>query len=216
MSIRDLLCAAVLACAAALPAVEARAAAVDFRGEDASADARTMAQWIGETGDNHGMPFAIVDKKSARLFVFAASGRLSGAAPALLGLASGDHSVPGIGDRPMTQILPAERTTPAGRFASEPGRNLQGEDLVWLDYDAALAIHRLRPSPAREHRSERLISPDPADHRVSYGCVIVDPAFYDSVVRPTLGRHRGIVYVLPETRSVQAMLADSAPAARRH
>lgn len=99
----------------------------------------------------------------------------------------------------------AERTTPAGRFASQPGHNDKGEDIVWVDYDASLAIHRLRPAPAHERRAERLASPASDDNRISFGCIVVPVVFYDSVVAPTLGRQRGVVYVLPETRPVRAM-----------
>jgi len=99
---------------------------------------------------------------------------------------------------------PGERTTPAGRFTSQPGHNAQGEDVVWFDYAAALAIHRLRPGPAAQHRGERMGSPDSADKRISAGCVVVPVAFYEAVVRPSLGRRPGMVYVLPETRAAGA------------
>lgn len=200
------LCA--LACAPSLGAGVA-GKTVDFAGESASADARYVAQWVVGSRDNKGMPFAIVDKKSARLFVFASSGRMVGAAPALLGLAPGDHSVPGIGERDPSQILPSERTTPAGRFDSAPGRNLSGEDLVWVDYESGLAIHRVRPGDSRERRQQRLTSATPDDNRVSLGCVVVTVAFYEAVVAPTLGTQRGIVYVLPETRPVREMFGAS-------
>jgi hypothetical protein len=196
------LCVLATACAAALCAPPAQTAEVDFAGERASADAQRVAEWVIENGDNRGTPFAIVDKKDARLFVFDAGGRVLGATPALLGLAPGDHSLPGVGDRDPSLLLPHERTTPAGRFESEPGRNHTGERIVWFDYDAALAIHRVRPGRAHDGRVKRLASPAPADRRASLGCVVVSVDFYKSVVAPTLGRERGVVYVLPETRSV--------------
>ena len=40
----------------------------------------------------------------------------------------------------MAKIRPHERTTPAGRFASEPGRNTGGEDIVWVDYETQTRI----------------------------------------------------------------------------
>lgn len=98
-----------------------------------------------------------------------------------------------------------ERTTPAGRFASEPGRNDKGEAIVWIDYRASLAIHRLRAAPAAERRPERLASPAPDDKRISLGCVVVPVEFYESVVGPSLGRGRGVVYVLPEARPARAL-----------
>jgi hypothetical protein len=169
------------------------------------ADVQQVVRWVQQSRDNHGLPFAVVDKRDASIHVYAADGRAIGATPVLLGLARGDHSVPGIGDMKVADIPPADRTTPAGRFDSEPGRNLDGEEIVWLDYDAALAIHRLRPSPARERRAQRLTSSEADEHRISYGCVVVPVAFYEQVVAPLLGRGRGVVYVLPETRALREM-----------
>lgn len=171
----------------------------------ASSATRQIAEWVLESGDNAGRPFAIIDKRHARLVVFESDGRIAGAAPALLGLAPGDDAVPGLGQRDPRDIAPFERTTPAGRFGSEPGRNLDGEDVVWFDYDAGLAIHRLRPGPSLEHREQRLASATPGDNKASLGCVVVAPAFYEQVVKPLLGRRYGVVYVLPETRPAQEL-----------
>jgi hypothetical protein len=126
-----------------------------------------------------------------------------------------DHSVPGVGDGDLSRIPLADRTTPAGRFASQPGRNLSGEAIVWFDYNAALAIHRVRPGASQGQRLERLASGTPADNRASLGCVVVMPEFYDSVVLPTLGQHRGVVYVLPELQPVQAMFGTAQPVAQQ-
>ena len=49
-------------------------------------------------------------------------------------------------------------TTPAGRFEAEPGINNKGEQVVWVDYDSAFAIHRLRPGFAYQSRATRLVS----------------------------------------------------------
>jgi hypothetical protein len=179
----------------------------DCAGESASADARATAQWVVDTRDNGGMPFTIVDKNGARAYVFDSHARLLGATVVLLGRARGDESAPGVGLLSPARIPVAERTTPAGRFVSEPGRNLTGEDVVWFDYDAGLAIHRLRPNASERARARRMASDSPDDNRVSAGCVVVPVAFYENVIAPTLGRHRGVVYVLPETRSVQQMFA---------
>lgn len=158
-----------------------------------------LRQWVLAQSDHHGRPFAIVDKRAARIHVYDANGRLVGETPVLLGLTPGDGAlVTQIGTRPVSSLRPEERTTPAGRFDAEPGVNHRGEPIVWLDYDAALAIHRLRPGPARERRAERLASPDPALRRISYGCVVVPVAFYEQVIAPMLGRGRSVVYVLPE------------------
>ena len=193
----------LVVCTAALAAQSARP--VDFAVARPSDDARYVAQWVIDRHDNRGLPFAVVDKTRAQVFVFDARGRIAGATPALLGQARGDHSAPGVGKLEPSRIPVADRTTPAGRFRSEPGINLSGEHVVWVDYHAGVAIHRLRPSPARQRRPQRLASATPKDNRVSLGCIVVPAAFYDGVVRPMLGQGKGAVYVLPETRPVREM-----------
>lgn len=163
-----------------------------------SADAMRTVRQALNGHDAQGQPFAVVDKQQARLHVFHADGRLAGSTPALLGLAKGDYSAPGVGERVLTGIPLAERTTPAGRFASQPGTNLKGESIVWIDYQAALAIHRLRPSPPAERRAQRLASATADDNRISLGCVVVSGEFFDRVVWPVMGQGKAVVYVLPE------------------
>ncbi|MGV8805200.1 MAG: hypothetical protein ACWA6Y_09580 [Polaromonas sp.] len=160
---------------------------------------RDVSAWIRTSGDNGGKPFAIIDKKAATVHIFGAAGDWRASSPVLLGLAVGDESVPGIGERKMADIKPHERITPAGRFVSEPGVNLQGEDIVWIDYDAAVSMHRVRTSNKADRRLHRLATPSVADNRISYGCVNVPVAFYDRFVKPALGAAPAVVYVLPET-----------------
>lgn len=210
----------VVAAAAACPAI-ARANTPESGGDESSApvadtltaDARYVRQWALESGDTRRQPFAVVDKKAARLFVFAADGQQLGATPVLLGQAVGDHSAPGVADGDLNRIPAADRTTPAGRFASQPGRNLSGEAIVWFDYQAALAIHRVRPGASQAPRMARLGTAGADDKRTSLGCVVVPPAFYDAVIAPSLGRQRGVVYVLPERQSVQALFGPGATVA---
>jgi len=168
-----------------------------------SASSREVADWALASGDAKGLPFLIVDKQAATLHVFDAGGRPMGSSPVLLGLARGDDSVPGIGERPMSQIRPHERTTTAGRFLGERGVNIHGEDIVWVDYDAAISLHRVRPSNPKERRLERLRTPTIDDNRISYGCINVPVAFYERVVDPAFAEGHAIVYVLPETRSAR-------------
>ncbi|HWP19283.1 MAG TPA: hypothetical protein VNO84_09150 [Burkholderiaceae bacterium] len=187
------------ACLAAAVASQSSAAPTTAPAPPPSADVQNLARWARSSGDTQGLSFGILDKRRAALYVYASDGRPRGATPVLLGAARGDHNVPGIGDRPIAQIRPEERTTPAGRFVVEPGRNHKGEDIYWLDYDAAVSIHRVRAHDPRERRLQRLATPTPSDNRISYGCVNLPAAFYDQALRP-LFRSRAIVYVLPETR----------------
>ncbi len=219
-SVRRALFGAALACIAvpALAADEAQSAApapsidVELVAAQASLDARYLGAWVQARNDNLGLPFAIVDKKDARIYVFDERQVLVGSSTVLTGSTAGDDSAPGVGQRAQyARLARNERTTPAGRFVSEPGRNLNGEDIVWFDYQAALAIHRLRADAAYAHRAQRLATASPDDNRASLGCVVVPVAFYERVVRPWLGARRGVVYVLPETRPVQAWWPQYAP-----
>jgi hypothetical protein len=115
----------------------------DFKGKTVSPDVRRMAHWVVRSGDHETMSFVIVDKKDAKVYVFDPLGRLKSAAPALLGEAVGDDSAPGIGEKPISQVLPQEKTTPAGRFVAEVGMSTRGEDVVWVDYDLAVSMHRV-------------------------------------------------------------------------
>jgi hypothetical protein len=172
-----------------------------FAQENASEDAHHVADWIVDSGDNRQLPFLVVDKKNAKAFVFDATGQIKGAASILLGSAKGDYSVPGIGQRKLSTIPPDERTTPAGRFVANLDRNLHGEEILWIDYDAAISLHRVITGNPKERRAERLASPTTEDNRISYGCINVPVKFYEHVVSPTFKKANGIVYVLPEIRS---------------
>src|SRR6185503_2652652 len=137
-----------------------------FGGERPSHDARDIADWIIDSADNVGLPFVLVDKTGARVFVFDAGGTMLGASAALLGSARGDHTVPGIGEREYSDMRPEDRTTPAGRFVASVGMNARGEDVVWVDYDAAVSMHRVVTSNVKERRLQRLATPTPLDNRI--------------------------------------------------
>ena len=179
-----------------------------FGQERASPDAVHIADWIVDSADNQGMPFMIVDKVHARVLMFDATGRLQGAASALLGLARGDDSVPGIGERKMSTIRPEERTTPAGRFVSSLARDIHGQEFLWVDYDTAISLHRVVKGTPGERRAQRLDSPASDDNRISYGCINVPVRFYDKLVSPAFTGTSGVVYILPETRSAREVFGS--------
>jgi hypothetical protein len=197
--------------AAALPALAPAAQHsprhADFAGQAPSPDARRVADWVIATGDNRGLPFLIIDKSRATVFAFDDGGRLGGAAPVLLGLGRGDDSPPGIGERKLATITPAERITPAGRFEAGLGDNLSGQDILWVDYDAAVSLHRVIAGKPAERRLQRLASASTLDNRITYGCINVPVKFYEGVIRSIFGASNGIVYVLPETRSIKEVFA---------
>lgn len=169
----------------------------------ASPAASEVTAWVLETGDNQGLPFVIIDKVNAQALAFDRDGRLLGAAPVLLGLAEGDVSPPGIGNRPLSAIGPEDRITPSGRFQASLGENLDGTNILWVDYEAALSLHPVVTARASDRRLQRLDSASALDNRISYGCINVPATFYEEVVRPAFNATVGIVYILPETRSFE-------------
>ena len=82
----------------------------NLKQEAASQDTRQLADWVVDSGDNKNMPFVIIDKKEAKVFVFHAHGGLRGAAPILLGIAIGDETYPGLGNKPLSEMKPEEKT----------------------------------------------------------------------------------------------------------
>jgi hypothetical protein len=180
----------------------------DFNGEDPSPDTRHVANWVVHTNNAKRQAFVIIDKKDARVYVFSPDGKLKESAPALLGSARGDDSFPGIGDKPLSAIKPYEKTTPAGRFVAEVGRNANHEDIVWVDYDAAVSMHRIRPTNIKERRLERLASLTIDDNRISFGCVNLPVSFYENVLSPTVQKYGAVIYVLPETKTPQQVFGS--------
>jgi len=202
---RGLFAGCVLAAACSTVAAQAAVAPLKVAWDGASTlsrDAQSALKEVLAHGDNGGAPFVVLDKRRARLWVFDAQGRPSGSTPVLLGFARGDDSVPGIGEKPLAQVRPGERTTPAGRFMGEHGRNLKGEDIIWVDYDAAVSMHRVKDVHKSDRREERLRTRSIADNRISYGCINIPKAFYEQVLLGVVGRANPVVYVLPETRPV--------------
>ena len=190
------------------PRVEVAALATPA-GPAMSRDAGAALARVMQTNDNGAAPFIIIDKRSARMWLFDVQGQTRGNTAVLLGLARGDDTVPGIGDKPLARIRTGERTTPAGRFVAEPGRNARGDDVFWIDYDAAVSLHRVHDVNRGEQRIQRLSSPSAADNRISYGCVNVPTAFYDQTLMPLMGGQRPVVYLLPETRPLDSIFDSS-------
>jgi len=174
--------------------------------DPASHAVRATVQWVMQTQDHQGSAFVVVDKIQARVHVFSAQGRLLGSDAALLGLALGDSAVSGIGERPLTQIRPSERTTPAGRFVAAWGRNLVNQEILWVDYEQGISLHPVRQANPKERRLERLASPSVLDNRISYGCINVGLNFWQQVVKPNFQGKQAMVYVLPEELDVAAVL----------
>ncbi|MFA5965888.1 MAG: hypothetical protein WC804_17875 [Sphingomonas sp.] len=171
-----------------------------------SVAATRVADWIAASGDNAALPYIIVDKRAASLFLFDAKGKSLGRAPVLVGVAVGDEATPGIGSKKLAEIGPAEKTTPAGRFLAKYGLAFGGQQVLWVDYATSVALHPIPPGASpKERRRQRMRSPTPGDHRITFGCINVPTAFYNKGVRPLFRKKGGYVYILPDTRPLEAV-----------
>ncbi len=171
-----------------------------------SADATRVADWIAASGDNGALPYIIVDKQAAALFLFDAKGKALGKVPVLIGVAVGDDATPGIGSKNLAEIGPAEKTTPAGRFLAKYGLAFGRERILWVDYATSVALHPIPPGVSpKERRRQRMLSPTPDDNRITFGCINVPTAFYNKSVRPLFQKKGGYVYVLPDTKPLEVV-----------
>jgi hypothetical protein len=182
------------------PAVAPRPAPPDAVLASASPEVQRTARWIAESRDNADLPYLLVDKVNAQVFVFGPDGRLRAEAPALLGMTPGDK-LKVSNDTQMAQMTAQDRVTPAGRFLSRLAIDSHGNELLVIDYDAAISLHPVVKGTPEEHRAERLASATSADNRISYGCINVPPAFYSGIVSPAFTHRKGLVYILPEQGS---------------
>jgi hypothetical protein len=213
------LAAASLALVAAAPVTHpssAEAAVTSVRANfeklKPSAQAGLIRTWVVASGDNLELPFVIVDKARALVFAFDRWGALKGSAPALIGLGRGDQSPTGIGQRRLADILPAERITPAGRFIAGLGNDLGEADILWVDYENSISLHRVISGNAKDRRLQRLASESADDNRISYGCINVPAKFFEGVILPLFNRTNGIVYILPEAAPLSEFFAIPASA----
>lgn len=173
--------------------------------ETRSEAAIRVSNWVSATRDNAKLPYMIIDKPSASLVLFDAKGKLLGTSPVLLGIALGDEATPGIGSKNLSEIGPAEKTTPAGRFLAKFGVAAGNQRVLWVDYATSVALHPIPPvtkANKKDHRKERMLSPAIDDNRITYGCINVPKAMHARV--STLFRKKGgYVYILPDEKPLE-------------
>ncbi|WP_447762260.1 hypothetical protein [Sphingopyxis panaciterrae] len=167
--------------------------------------ATRVADWIASSGDNHGLPYIVIDKTAASLILFDAKGKSLGEAPVLIGVAVGDEATPGIGSKNLAEIGPAERTTPAGRFLAKFGLAAGRQKVLWVDYATSVALHPIPKGNQKEKRRQRMLSPAIDDNRITFGCINVPMAFYGKSISPLFQKKGGYVYILPDTKPLEAI-----------
>jgi hypothetical protein len=159
-----------------------------------------LARWVTASRDNGKRPFIVVDKVAAEVLVFDAHGLLMGMTPALVGIAHGDGATPGVGDKELSEIGPAEKTTPAGRYLARIGPAKGIQKVLWVDFSTSVALHPIITTNPKEQRLARLRSATRNDNRITFGCINVSPVFFDKLVLPSFSKAGGMVYILPEQK----------------
>lgn len=175
----------------------------DKPGTARSEGARRVINWISATGDNRSLPYIVIDKNSARAFLYNGKGKYLTTAPVLIGIAQGDEATPGIGKKSLAEIGPAEKTTPAGRFLARFGVAAGKQQVLWVDYATSVALHTIPTGNPKERRRARMLSPTADDNRITFGCINVPQLFYNKGVRPLFLKKGGYVYVLPDTKPLE-------------
>ncbi|CAM8664396.1 hypothetical protein [Sphingobium sp.] len=165
--------------------------------------ATRVAEWVATAQDNHALPYIIIDKPGAAAYLFDAKGKMLAHAPVLIGIAPGDDATPGIGAKNLSEIGPAEKTTPAGRFLAKFGVAAGKQRVLWVDYATSVALHTIPPGNPKDKRKERMLSPAIDDNRITFGCINVPKIFYNQSVSPRFRKKGGYVYILPDSKPLE-------------
>ncbi|MGF6599781.1 hypothetical protein P3T23_004515 [Paraburkholderia sp. GAS448] len=143
-------------------------------------------QWVQKSGDNNGGSYLIADKENGNLYVMSPKGEVRETIPALFGAAKGDEAVQG--------------QTPAGAFTlnwqKAPDTKTYGDSIQTFRATdkGTFAIHRVLTGTP-EHRAERLASGNPADRRITNGCINVPAEAYNRLFDKN---YNGRLYVVPD------------------
>ena len=73
-------------------------------------------------------------------------------------------------------------------------------------------MHRVINKVKSEHRLQRIASANPKVRRISWGCINIPIAFFDSYISPVFGKRSGVTYVIPERKTfAEVFERDPAP-----
>lgn len=168
-----------------------------FLASDPSEAVQESVEWVRDKKDNQKLPYAVIDKSYSGVYVFDDKGKFIAAGPVLLGIAKRDRIDPKTLNYKLSQITPDKRVTPSGRYRSFLGKDRRGKELLWVDYQYAIAIHPVADVRG-QNRKTRLKTKTHSDNRITWGCINVDPELFKNVITPLFQERGGMVYVLPE------------------
>lgn len=176
---------------------------IDF----ASEEVQKTVSWVKKNKDNRKLPYAIIDKKNAHIFVFDAKSKIVDHGPVLLGIAKSDKIDPKTLNARLSSIGKKDRVTPSGRYVSVFGPDHRGKDVLWVDTKYAVGLHPVANVPG-QRRKTRLNSTTSADNRITWGCINVSKPLFKNVLTPLFKPKAGIVYILPEAAPIEQLLAS--------
>ena len=160
--------------------------------------------------DNGDHDFLMIDKAQGRIVVV--EGDQPVAWDAILTGASTADQYPAavLRKHEGAKLSTAEKITPAGRFTLrrtfDPtlGPAFELREIHGVDW--WLAIHRVWTGIPSEHRRERLMSNDPDQMRVTFGCMNVMPATMTWLLEHLPAKGTTPLYILPFDAPVSAAL----------
>ncbi len=175
--------------------------------ESASEEVRKTVKWIKKRKDNMKLPYAIIDKKNAHIYIFDPKSKILDSGPVLLGIAKADKIDPKTLNAPLSAIGKNDRVTPSGRYRSIIGKDHKGKEVLWVDTKYAIALHKVANVPGQK-RIVRLNSATSEDNRITWGCINVSVPLFKKVISPLFKPKTGMVYILPEAAPVEQLLAS--------
>lgn len=163
---------------------------------DVSKQASDTINWVVQKKDHRGKNFVVADKDAGKIYVVSPSGKILNTQNAIFGRGKGNTN--------------ADFNTPSGRFflhkvtkehLSRKNQKIYGDSLLTLHNPETgkalvqpsggyVAMHRVLN---KEGRLNALSTPTASDNYISFGCINVPTAFYDSAVD---GLDNAMVYVL--------------------
>jgi hypothetical protein len=211
--IQALMSAALLVCLAACEGETIRAPGLSAGGRDAeqlsparlalSPAARQVSHFAGQGGDRD---YLMIDKARGEIIVFQ-NGEPTFSGSALTGQNPSDHMPEDAWAKPFAQLRGLKyKITPAGRYTVSSGhdpaygKTLDINEVRGADWD--VAIHKVWLGAPAERREERLRSRNGPDKQITYGCIDVDAATMQQVLKRLPGETNIPIYIVPVDESL--------------
>ncbi len=159
-----------------------------------------------ENGEEYNKPYIIIDKQTAKEYVFNNDNTLVACFPVLLGATEGDGPNRA---HPSTDTPGSQATTPMGEFDFTYGGSSDAESTYEGRYFAilgaslvagvTLAMHQTYPGELKA-RTKALDSQTIEDNRVSWGCINADQKVFDQYLLPTFNKSSVYkIFILPDS-----------------